>query len=247
MEELRKGTISTVEIAEMMGISHKVVLRKLDGRDEKGKHVKGIIEVLTQHHLVPSDYFVESTYQSVDGKKNKCYECTRMGCEFLANKFTGEKGILFTAEYVKRFNLMQEAIRQNSIGTPEAPGLEDMRKRFDELEEKVKAIETKATNPFEIKKESELKTRRKKLNDAIGHLSDLCGIPETTLLHYMYVAMKREVQLDSLVEAYQIATNRKDLNTFETVVNFDILYNCAIELTEEAIERTEAEKIFGRK
>jgi hypothetical protein len=26
-----------------------------------------------------------------------------MGCELLANKLTGEKGILFTAKYVKRF------------------------------------------------------------------------------------------------------------------------------------------------
>ena len=36
-------------------------------------------------------------------KTYKCYECTKMGCELLANKLTGEKGILFTAKYVKRF------------------------------------------------------------------------------------------------------------------------------------------------
>ena len=36
-----------------------------------------------------------------------CYEVTKIGCDFLANKFTGEKGILFTAKYVKRFNEME--------------------------------------------------------------------------------------------------------------------------------------------
>lgn len=36
---------------------------------------------------------------------------TKLGCDFLANKFTGEKGILFTARYVKRFHEMEEALK----------------------------------------------------------------------------------------------------------------------------------------
>ncbi|MCD3196274.1 phage antirepressor Ant [Clostridium botulinum C/D] len=39
-----------------------------------------------------------------------------MGCEFLANKFNGEKGILFTAKYVERFNEMEE--KQNQFKLP---------------------------------------------------------------------------------------------------------------------------------
>lgn len=38
-----------------------------------------------------------------------------MGCDFLANKFNGEKGILFTAKYVERFNAMERSIKENSI------------------------------------------------------------------------------------------------------------------------------------
>ena len=34
--------------------------------------------------------------------------------DFLANKFTGEKGILFTAKYVKRFNEMEQQIKQET-------------------------------------------------------------------------------------------------------------------------------------
>ena len=38
-----------------------------------------------------------------------------MGCELLGNKQQGEKGILFTAKYVERFNIMEIAIKENNI------------------------------------------------------------------------------------------------------------------------------------
>lgn len=34
-------TISTLDIADMMETSHSKILRKLEGRTEKGKHIKG--------------------------------------------------------------------------------------------------------------------------------------------------------------------------------------------------------------
>lgn len=100
-------TINSVEVAEMMGIKHYQVLEKLEGT----KAVKGIIPTLTDHNFMASDYFIENSYTDTSGKKNKCYDCTKMGCELLANKFTGEKGIVFTAKYVKRFNEMEEIIK----------------------------------------------------------------------------------------------------------------------------------------
>lgn len=97
-------TITTLEIAEMMDIEHWQVLRKLEGREEKGKHIKGYVEILTDNQMVVSEYFSLSTYIDASGKENRCYDVTKLGCDFLANKFTGEKGILFTARYVKRFD-----------------------------------------------------------------------------------------------------------------------------------------------
>lgn len=105
-------TITTLEIAEMMDIEHWKVLRKLDGRKENGKHIKGYVEVLTDNQMVVSEYFYLSTYKDSSGKENRCYNVTKLGCDFLANKFTGEKGILFTARYVKRFNEMENCIKQ---------------------------------------------------------------------------------------------------------------------------------------
>lgn len=105
----KQNTITTIEIAEMLGMKHYKVLEKLEGT--KDKKVKGIIPVLTEHNFVLSDYFIISTYKDASGKENKCYLVTKLGCDFLANKFTGEKGILFTAKYVKRFDEMEQTIK----------------------------------------------------------------------------------------------------------------------------------------
>ena len=104
-----KNTITTIEIAEMLGMKHYKILEKLDGTKD-GK-TKGIINILTHHDFVVSDYFIPSTYKDASGKENKCYLVTKLGCDFLANKFTGEKGILFTAKYVKRFDEMEQTIK----------------------------------------------------------------------------------------------------------------------------------------
>ena len=109
---LNEGTVKTIpsyEVAEMMGRAHAKVIRMLEGDKS---HV-GIIPTLTEAQLGVSDYFIEGTYKDTSGKQNKYYECTKLGCDMLANKMSGEKGILFTAKYVKKFNEMEKTINSN--------------------------------------------------------------------------------------------------------------------------------------
>lgn len=103
-------SISTLEVAEMLETEHWQLLRKLDGQTKDGKHVKGYIEILGDNEIVVTDYFLKSTYKTGQNKEMPCYQVTRLGCDFLANKFTGEKGVLFTARYVKRFHEMEEQL-----------------------------------------------------------------------------------------------------------------------------------------
>lgn len=111
IEPMRRGnTITTLEIAEMMNTEHWKILRKLDGQEVNGKHIEGYVEILTDNYLVVSDYFTPSAYRDSSGKENRCYNVTKLGCDFLANKFTGKKGILFTARYVKRFDEMEREL-----------------------------------------------------------------------------------------------------------------------------------------
>lgn len=116
MNELMKATITTMEVAEMMETEHSKIIRKLEG----GKDRKGFIQILTEAQMGVSDYFIPSSYRDASGKENKCYEVTKLGCDFLANKSTGEKGVLFTARYVKRFYEMEH--RTEKIPTTEHPG-----------------------------------------------------------------------------------------------------------------------------
>ena len=67
-----------------------------------------------------ADYFIKSTYVDAQGKERPCYEVTKLGCDFLANKSTGEKGVLFTARYVKRFYEMEHEARR--VPLTEHPG-----------------------------------------------------------------------------------------------------------------------------
>lgn len=104
-------TISSKEVAKMMEREHKEIMWMIDGNEKRGVvGIKPIIEQSVELHF--ANYFIESTYND-RGRKLRCYECTKMGCDMLANKMTGEKGILFTAKYVKRFNEMKNIINSN--------------------------------------------------------------------------------------------------------------------------------------
>ena len=107
-----KVTITTLEVAEMMEIPHYDILKKLEGvtKSDGSIKTKGIIPILTEGNFPVSDYFQISSYKDASGKENRCYQVTKLGCDFLANKFTGEKGIIFTAKYVKRFDEMEKEL-----------------------------------------------------------------------------------------------------------------------------------------
>lgn len=136
-------TISSLEIAEMMEIPHAKVLRKLEG----DKSRKGIIDILNKNQMGSVDYFIQSTYVDAKNETRKCYECTKMGCELLANKSTGEKGVLFTAKYVKRFNELEQA---------QKPAIVDSYLIQDPIERAKRWIEEETVR-LELKKDNEEK------------------------------------------------------------------------------------------
>lgn len=108
MNELFKKTLTTLEVAEMMDVSHSDLLKKLEGRRDR----KGYIQVISEGQLSVADYFIKGSYVDAQGKERPCYEVTKLGCDFLANKSTGEKGMLFTARYVKKFYEIENALNQ---------------------------------------------------------------------------------------------------------------------------------------
>lgn len=112
--------IDSREVAEMLGKEHYEIIQYLEGRKVKGvTKIVGIIPTLLTEHVQLDKYFILSSYKDSSGKTNKCYLCTKMGCELLGNKQQGEKGILFTAKYVERFNAMEKKLKE--LQTPKLP------------------------------------------------------------------------------------------------------------------------------
>ena len=95
-------TIDSREVAEMVGIQHKDLLKK----------VRNYQQILESAKLCPQDFFIPSTYKVENNNKTyECYLLTKKGCEMVANKLTGEKGVIFTAKYVNRFAEMEQKIK----------------------------------------------------------------------------------------------------------------------------------------
>ena len=99
--------VDSREVAEMLGKSHSTLMKDIQG---SGKNL-GILPILTKGNFPLVNYFVENTYIDAKGETRKCYLITKMGCEVLGNKQQGAKGILFTAKYVERFNVMEESLK----------------------------------------------------------------------------------------------------------------------------------------
>ena len=96
--------VDTREVAEMIGKEHSKLLRD----------IRGYKDILDQNPKLDSaNFFIESTYKNENNQKYPCYQLTRKGCDMVANKMTGEKGILFTAEYVTKFEEMEQQIKEN--------------------------------------------------------------------------------------------------------------------------------------
>ena len=108
--------IDSREVARMMGKEHWDILWYIEGRTAKDKtYATGILPTLLSNGFDPRAYFIESSYTSDNGVSYKCYLCTRMGCDLLATRQNGEKGILFCAKYVKRFEEMEKELKSMSV------------------------------------------------------------------------------------------------------------------------------------
>ena len=91
------------EVAEMLGKEHC----------DLSKNIKVYMKYLAESNFSVGDFFIKSNYKDLNNQKRPCYLLTKQGCEMVANKMTGKKGILFTATYVQAFNDMEQQLRGN--------------------------------------------------------------------------------------------------------------------------------------
>lgn len=85
------------EVAAMLGRPHWVLVRS----------VRTYCRYLNDNKIGVVEFFIPATYKDEKGEERPCYKLTEKGCDFVANKTTGEKGAVFTAQYVSAFHAMR--------------------------------------------------------------------------------------------------------------------------------------------
>ena len=96
--------VDSRQVAEMIGKPHNDLM----------KSIRTYCEYLGQGDFSQSDFFIPSVYTNSQNKEQPCYLLTKKGCDMVANKMTGEKGVLFTAAYVTAFEAMRKHINGES-------------------------------------------------------------------------------------------------------------------------------------
>lgn len=115
MNELKVFNFNQVDVVDSREVAKLVEKR----HDHLIRDISGYIKILESNtpnfgavggapNFGVSDFFIKSSYKSEQNKEMPCYLLTKKGCDMVANKMTGEKGVLFTAAYVTAFEKMRE-------------------------------------------------------------------------------------------------------------------------------------------
>lgn len=106
MNELHVFDYNGIEVVDSRDVATMVE------RDHNGllKSIRTYISYFDEGDFAHVEFFIESTYPDRKGQTQPCYLITKKGCDMIANKMTGKKGVLFTAAYVTAFEKMREQL-----------------------------------------------------------------------------------------------------------------------------------------
>lgn len=143
------------EVANMIGRQHNELM----------KSIRTYIDYLAKGNFAHGDFFIKSTYKDKNNQTRPCFLLTKKGCEMIANKLTGEKGVLFTAAYVTRFNEMEN--KQPKVLSNKEQLVASMKltietaEEVDEIKEDVKML--KDTMRIDSREENMIRTKANKV------------------------------------------------------------------------------------
>ncbi|MGM0969389.1 MAG: Rha family transcriptional regulator [Bacillota bacterium] len=123
--------VDSREVAEMVDKRHKDLLEA----------IRGYEKYLIGGNFRPTDFFVPSTYKDKLNRDKPNYFITCKGCDMVANKMTGEKGVLFTAAYVTQFNEMEQNLQNFSNLSPQLQQMIRLEQRQNETDERIGKLE----------------------------------------------------------------------------------------------------------
>ena len=197
-------TISSREVAEMMEIKrHSHMLEKIDRLNQ----------ILLNQNIGSANYWIESSYKDASGKSNRQYLVTKKGCELIAHKTEGEKGVLFTVKYMDRFEQMEQQLsKPKSLSPMELLKLQY--KALEEHEQKIEQVKHELDDYIENAplfqvdcKEIQAEVRKKGTKVLGGYHSP--AYLDNSLRGKVYADIQRELKRQFGVNRYE-AIKRKD-------------------------------------
>lgn len=194
--------IDSREVAEMVGKPHNDLM----------KNIRSYCTYLTAGGFSLSDFFLESTYQDTTGRTLPCYLLTKKGCDMVANKMTGEKGVRFSAAYIDRFYAMETA-----LANP-APKMLSPLEQLQLQVEVMRAIEAEQTE-----QRAAINATNKRL-DNIGEIIALNPVAWRDEARKMIVRIAQALGgngfiRDVTAEIYQIMLERFGINVKQRLTN----------------------------
>lgn len=134
MNELKLVSHNGQALADSRDVAAMIEKR----HDNLVRDISGYVAILETSKLRAQDFFIQSTYVTQQNKTAKYFLLTKIGCDMVANKMTGTKGVLFTAAYTKKFEQMEKELAEQN---KPSYMIDDPVKRAERWIEERKAVE----------------------------------------------------------------------------------------------------------
>ena len=153
------------DVAEAIERKHSDLLRT----------IRTYCEYLTESKIALSEFFVDAEYEDSTGRTLPCYLITRKGCDMIANKLTGKKGVLFTAAYVSAFEQMKNQLENSQTAIQHFPAKATSAGEIASLVKNVRITMERQNSPaVKVAKQTELLLK----HFGIPVIADFVEIPQ---------------------------------------------------------------------
>lgn len=204
--------VDSRNVAEMTGVRHTHLLDKI------GDYVD-ILKNSTEPKIRLSEFFLHSSYQDSTGRTLPCYLLTRKGCDMVANKMTGEKGVLFTAAYVTKFEEMEKAQAVDLTGlSPQLQLLIAMEHRQLQIEQRQQQTEQQLSAIKETFLQRD-DNWRQKINGLLNGAAKRSGQPHKDIRSESYRVLEERGKCDLNRRLANLRDRLADSGATKTKIN----------------------------
>jgi hypothetical protein len=89
------------------------------------KDIRRYAVQLAEGKISLGDFFSESTYLDSNNQSRPCYLVTKKGCEFIAHKLTGQKGIAKALGYAEPRSAISKKVDEEDNGVAKTETLSE--------------------------------------------------------------------------------------------------------------------------